>query len=260
LLVVESERTSGGEQWRLSVGGEAEHALFANDADSRIIVQRADEAGAFSEARFGSEFLGGLALLPAFGAQRRVIFRGDFVPVLAAEESNAANESSSLTLTGASHSRLGNLMTGNGAELSNADIEMGDVLTLDYVNSPREGGEAAWVLWLAPSVVAQNRTRRVAEGEALPTQFALHPARPNPFAHTTSLHFDLPREERVRLVVHDIQGREVARISDASWPAGRHAIEWNGRATNDARLAAGVYVCRFTAGLFTAQRKLTLLP
>lgn len=87
----------------------------------------------------------------------------------------------------------------------------------------------------------------------LPTAYALHAATPNPFAARTTLRYDLPGGGRVRLVVYDLLGREVARVVEAERPAGSH------EATLEAgHLAPGVYVVRLTAGAFVAARRLTV--
>ena len=53
--------------------------------------------------------------------------------------------------------------------------------------------------------------------ETLPTEFALHPAYPNPFNPSTTLRFDLPEAAQVYLVVYDLLGREVAAWRTAAW-------------------------------------------
>jgi len=59
---------------------------------------------------------------------------------------------------------------------------------------------------------------------------------PNPFTTQTTIHFDLPRAGRVRLTVHDVTGREVARLLDGWADAGHHSATL--RADH---LASGVY-------------------
>lgn len=95
-------------------------------------------------------------------------------------------------------------------------------------------------------------------GSVLPAIYALHPARPNPAATSTALRFDLPEPARVRLVVYDALGREVARLADGALPAGAHTARLYGE-----RLPAGVYLVRFEAdgpkGPFQSTERLTLV-
>jgi hypothetical protein len=56
--------------------------------------------------------------------------------------------------------------------------------------------------------VAQDVVDKIAL--ALPTEYALYNAYPNPFNPSTTIKFDLPEAAKVRLVVYDMLGREVA--------------------------------------------------
>jgi len=79
-------------------------------------------------------------------------------------------------------------------------------------------------------------------------------AYPNPFNPTTTLAFDLPRDGPVRLDVHDLAGRRVARLLDGIRAAGAHRIDWQ-----PAGLASGVYVARLQAAGVVALRRLVLV-
>ena len=82
---------------------------------------------------------------------------------------------------------------------------------------------------------------------------ALDVPRPNPSRGAVTLAFDLARPDRVRLSVYDLLGREVAVLVDAEQPAGTHAA-----VLDAARLAAGVYVVRMTAGAEVFTRRLVV--
>ena len=92
------------------------------------------------------------------------------------------------------------------------------------------------------------------ENRALPTDFALHPAYPNPFNPSTTIAFALPSEQFVNITVHDIQGREVAQLVNGRLSAGEHVVEWNANS-----FASGTYFATMRAGKWQAQTKLTLL-
>lgn len=75
-------------------------------------------------------------------------------------------------------------------------------------------------------------------------------ARPNPFNPATTLDFALARPCRIRLEVHDLAGRRVARLLDGDLAAGPHHVTWRPVAT-----ASGVYVARVSgAGINRAVR------
>ncbi len=91
------------------------------------------------------------------------------------------------------------------------------------------------------------------ETSTLPTGFALHPNIPNPFTGATEISYTLTRTAPVRLVVYDVNGREVARLVDARQGAGSYRVTWNAEG-----LASGVYLCRLTAGTFTTTQQMVL--
>ena len=90
-----------------------------------------------------------------------------------------------------------------------------------------------------------------AGGPAFPV---LEPGRPNPFAGAISLAFVLPAACETHLEILDVAGRRVAIVLDGPLPAGRHEARWS----PGARLPAGLYVARLTAGPVRATRKIVL--
>jgi subtilisin family serine protease len=93
----------------------------------------------------------------------------------------------------------------------------------------------------------------------VPTRYALHPNRPNPFNPVTTIAYDLPRDARVRLVIYDVRGAEVRALVDARRPAGRHLATWDGRDAGGNPAASGVYFYRLVAGDFAQTNKMVLL-
>ena len=88
----------------------------------------------------------------------------------------------------------------------------------------------------------------------LPAQTGLFPNYPNPFNPATVVRYELSHADRVRVLVYDILGREVARLVDAEQPAGRYEVLFEA-----ARIASGTYVCRLQAGTAAASIKMLLL-
>lgn len=75
----------------------------------------------------------------------------------------------------------------------------------------------------------------------------LEPNVPNPFAAGTTIRFHLDGPAHVRLVVHDVLGREVAVLAEGPAAAGTHGVEWGGA---DSRpVASGLYVYTLTAAV-----------
>lgn len=91
---------------------------------------------------------------------------------------------------------------------------------------------------------------------SLPSQLQFRPNAPNPFGSSTTVRYYLPRPAHVRLSVHDLAGREVARLFDASQAAGAHELQWEGRDARRREVGAGVYFLRLDAGGETQVRKI----
>jgi hypothetical protein len=110
----------------------------------------------------------------------------------------------------------------------------------------------------APACVAGAATDSEDAPGVAPLVVALA-ARPNPFNPSTTIAFDLPRPGHVRLSLFDARGRRVARLVDAIFSAGSHAVPWHGRSDRGAAMPAGVYFADLEAGGERLQRKLILV-
>lgn len=81
------------------------------------------------------------------------------------------------------------------------------------------------------------------DADEAPRDFRFGAAWPNPFNPTVTLPLHLPATAAVRVVVHDLAGREVAVLHDGALAAGLHEFQW--RAGDK---ASGLYVCRAECG------------
>ena len=84
-------------------------------------------------------------------------------------------------------------------------------------------------------------------------------AAPNPFNPIVSLHYDVPADGFVKLVVHDLRGRVVRRLVGQRKVAGSHRVEWDGRDEHGEKAATGVHFCRLVTPGYERSRKMTLL-
>jgi hypothetical protein len=87
----------------------------------------------------------------------------------------------------------------------------------------------------------------------LPQELQLS-AYPNPFNSTTRISLTLPVSEEVKIIVYDINGRLVQRLSGGLLPRGTSEFLW--KATD---LPSGTYLIRAQAGHGSALQKLILL-
>ena len=87
----------------------------------------------------------------------------------------------------------------------------------------------------------------------------LEPPAPNPFGRETTLRFSLPAGARVRLAIHDLQGRRVATLVDGVREAGWHSVRWDWRG-GAGSVRAGVYWAKLEAPGESRIRKLVAIP
>ena len=95
--------------------------------------------------------------------------------------------------------------------------------------------------------------------DALPTDYALHPAYPNPFNPVTTLRYDLPQRAEVRLTIYDILGRELRTLVAGTQEPGYRSVVWDGTDARGRPVGSGVYLYRIQAEGFTQARKMVLL-
>ncbi len=120
--------------------------------------------------------------------------------------------------------------------------------TVRAVDSAYSGGPAA------EGVFGVNVPVSTEDDGELPRTYALEGNYPNPFNAATTIRYTLPEQADVTLEVYDILGRRVAQPVQDTRPAGFHEVRWEA-----AGLASGPYLVRFTAGTFTATRRILRL-
>jgi len=90
---------------------------------------------------------------------------------------------------------------------------------------------------------------------AIPETFSLHPAYPNPFNPSTTIHYSLDKTSHVQLKVYNIMGREVATLVDKMIAAGEHRLKWS----PGGNIAAGVYMVQINNGQKVFNQRITFL-
>jgi hypothetical protein len=88
----------------------------------------------------------------------------------------------------------------------------------------------------------------------LPATITLAQNYPNPFNAVTTIRYELPEFTRVRLVIYDLLGREVAVLVDQKQEPGVKTITWDA-----SQVSSGVYLYRLTTGDRQFTRKLVVL-
>lgn len=104
-----------------------------------------------------------------------------------------------------------------------------------------------------------NVTVDAEEGAGLPYKFALEQNYPNPFNPTTKIRYSVAsdvksQKSKVKLVVYDLVGNEIATLVDEEKSAGNYEIEFDASA-----LTSGVYFFKLLSGNFVDVKKMILL-
>jgi hypothetical protein len=102
--------------------------------------------------------------------------------------------------------------------------------------------------------IEQTSPESVADRGDYPENFQLYQNYPNPFNPSTTIQYEVPTGNRVRLAVYDVLGKEVAVLVNEYQVAGRHSV-----ILHAADLSTGTYLCRLQAGSFSTARKLLFL-
>jgi len=90
-------------------------------------------------------------------------------------------------------------------------------------------------------------------------QYQLHQNFPNPFNPSTSISFQIPQTNRVKLVIYDIVGREVVSLVDNQLQPGSHSVIWNGKDKNGYMVSTGVYIYQLQADGISKTKKMTFI-
>lgn len=89
---------------------------------------------------------------------------------------------------------------------------------------------------------------------ALPSEFILQSAYPNPFNATTIVRFGLPHASSVVMRVHDLTGRQVAKLCEGDLQPGWHSTVWNA-----SDLPSGTYILHLITPQATKLQKVVLM-
>jgi hypothetical protein len=93
----------------------------------------------------------------------------------------------------------------------------------------------------------------------VPRTYALHQNYPNPFNPATTIRYELPKAATVRLIIYDLQGRDVARLIDGYRQSGFHEAVWDGRDADGRALPSGIYIAWMMTPAYSKSIKMVLL-
>lgn len=90
-------------------------------------------------------------------------------------------------------------------------------------------------------------------------QFNLFHNYPNPFNATTTIGYELNKEDKIVLTIHNLTGKEVITLVNKQQPAGLYQIQWNGKNNFGKEVSSGIYIAVLKSNNFKKSIKITLI-
>lgn len=126
---------------------------------------------------------------------------------------------------------------------------MGEVyVTTTDSSGPR--GKSGKVFRIVPS----QFPTAVANNSAIPTDYKVYPAYPNPFNPATTIRYYLPKNSQVKLDIFDLMGQKISTLVNTVQTQGIHEARFNASA-----LSSGVYFYKFESNNKVLTGKLILM-
>ncbi|MCK4656520.1 MAG: T9SS type A sorting domain-containing protein, partial [candidate division Zixibacteria bacterium] len=97
------------------------------------------------------------------------------------------------------------------------------------------------------------------EDPQLPSTYLLHQNSPNPFNPSTSIAFELPDADHVKLAVYNILGQKVITLVDEYLGQGSHSVRWDGGDSRGNSVSSGIYFYRLQTDEFIDTKRMVLL-
>ncbi len=91
------------------------------------------------------------------------------------------------------------------------------------------------------------------------SSYTLEQNYPNPFNPTTTINFNLPMSETVKLTIYNSLGQRVVDLVNQNMKSGYHSVSWNGLNDQGGKVSSGVYYYKLEAGDFSSVKKMLLL-
>ena len=86
-------------------------------------------------------------------------------------------------------------------------------------------------------------------------KFTISEAFPNPFNPSTSLNFNVNKEEMVKITIYDLLGNHVKNLVNDHYPIGSHSISWHARNDQGQPVSAEFIFIQFRQESFNPLRR-----
>ena len=198
---------------------------------------------------------------------------GENMSVLVLEIQNPKSKIQNCELAAFNSSDLCVGVTALYGELPYGLAVWGDDPTTDEVDGLRDGEAFSLRMWQpgsdeevdleVESFISGSRLVYEADGfialdagvaVALPEEFYMQPAYPNPFNATTKVAFGLPEASPLTVKVYDLSGRYVTTLVSERFEAGHHEVAWDA-----ADCVSGIYLVQIEAQGVVSVQKVTFM-
>ena len=92
-----------------------------------------------------------------------------------------------------------------------------------------------------------------------PSNFLINQNYPNPFNPITSIRYNLPVDEFVKITIYDLLGNIVNNLLNDKQNSGYKSIQWNATSNKGQTVPAGIYFYSIEAGKFKKTKKMLLV-
>ena len=89
--------------------------------------------------------------------------------------------------------------------------------------------------------------------QSIPENYSLN-IYPNPFNPSTTIEYQIPKSANVKVIIYDVLGREVARLTNDFKNAGSYKITWSAN-----NVPSGIYFCRMESQKYFDTKKIILV-
>ena len=95
--------------------------------------------------------------------------------------------------------------------------------------------------------------------DAVPSEFVLNPAFPNPFNQTTTISFSMLVAADIEMSIYNIHGQKITTLINGTLDVGNHFVSWNGKNNLGQNVSSGIYIYKLQAGTNIQNNKVLLL-
>lgn len=121
-------------------------------------------------------------------------------------------------------------------------------------NMPEYHGDSLDAQFLYNAITYRNPSSINIEEDPLLRDYHLSQNYPNPFNPATTIQFNLPSADNVKLDIYNSAGQKIHSLLNNEFQAGAHSVSWNASG-----FASGVYYYTIQTGQFRHIRKMILL-